>query len=138
VATVLGQTGVVGPFVVPGRTSCLRCADLHRCDADPDWPLLAAQLTANEPPPSGATTTCLLTAVTAALQVLAYLDAVAAPVTLNATLQLQPPDPVPVLRRWPPHPSCRCGAGGSAAEGRGTASVGVAGPRRQEVAEGHG
>ena len=26
--------GVVGPLVVPGLTSCLRCADLHRIDRD--------------------------------------------------------------------------------------------------------
>ena len=53
---------------------------------------LAAQLTAAEPPPSGATVTCLLTAATAALQVLAYLDGTAAPATLDATVELRPPD----------------------------------------------
>ena len=92
VAAVRGETGVVGPLVLPGRTSCLRCADLHRRDADPRWPRLAAQLTAHEPPPSGATVTCLLTAVTAALQVLAYLDGSGAPATLDATVELRPPD----------------------------------------------
>lgn len=40
---VLGDRAVVGPLVVPGRTSCLRCAHLHRRDADPAWPLLAVQ-----------------------------------------------------------------------------------------------
>jgi bacteriocin biosynthesis cyclodehydratase domain-containing protein len=112
VATVRGQTGVVGPLVVPGRTSCLRCAELHRRDADPRWPLLAAQLGAAEPPPSGATVTCLLTAATAALQVLAYLDGTAAPAVLDATVELHPPDLQPRLRRWPPHPACECGAPG--------------------------
>lgn len=109
VATVRGQTGVVGPLVVPGQTGCLRCGDLHRRDADPGWPELAAQLTAADPPPSGSTVTCLLTAVTAAVQVLAYLDGDAAPVTLDATVELRPPDLLPRLRRWPPHPSCACG-----------------------------
>ena len=33
---------VVGPFVVPGTTACLRCVDAHRTDADPAWPLLVA------------------------------------------------------------------------------------------------
>lgn len=108
VATVRGSTGVVGPLVVPGATSCLRCADLHRRDADPRWPHLAAQLTAGEPPPSGATVTCLLTAVTAAVQVLAYLDGSAAPVTLDATLDIAPPDLVPRRRRWSVHPDCGC------------------------------
>jgi hypothetical protein len=114
VATVRGETGVVGPFVVPGATSCLRCADLHRRDADPRWPALAAQLTATEAPPSGATVTCLLTAATAAVQVLAYLDGTAAPVTIDATMELRPPDLVPRLRRWSPHNECSCGAPGSA------------------------
>ncbi|WP_170977729.1 ThiF family adenylyltransferase, partial [Blastococcus sp. CCUG 61487] len=108
VATVRGATGVVGPLVVPGVTSCLRCGDLHRRDADPRWPELAAQLTAGEPPPSGATVTCLLTAATAAVQALAYLDGSAAPVTLEATLEIAPPDLVPRLRRWTAHPECGC------------------------------
>ncbi|MGY1755016.1 ThiF family adenylyltransferase [Blastococcus sp. SYSU D01042] len=108
VATVRGATGVVGPLVVPGVTSCLRCADLHRRDTDPRWPQLAAQLTAADPPPSGATVTCLLTAVTAAVQVLGYLDGSAAPAALDATLELVPPDLVPRVRRWTPHAECGC------------------------------
>jgi hypothetical protein len=112
VAAVRGQTGVVGPLVVPGVTSCLRCADLHRRDADPRWPRLAAQLTAAEPPPSGTTVTCLLTAATAAVQVLAYLDGTGSPGTLDATIELRPPDHAPRLRRWPAHRACGCGAAG--------------------------
>lgn len=108
VATVRGSTGVVGPLVLPGITSCLRCADLHRRDADPRWPQLAAQLTAAEPPASGATVTCLLTAVMAAVQVLAYLDGTAAPAVLDATLELVPPDLIPRVRRWSAHPECGC------------------------------
>ncbi|MFT4294802.1 MAG: hypothetical protein QM582_05250, partial [Micropruina sp.] len=34
----------VGPFVLPGRTACLRCEDLHRAGRDPAWPQLLAQL----------------------------------------------------------------------------------------------
>jgi hypothetical protein len=112
VATVRGQTGVVGPLVVPGATSCLHCADLHRRDADPRWPRLAAQLTSGNFPPSGATITCLLTAATAALQVLAYLDGSAAPGVLDATIELRPPQFTPRVRRWPAHAACACGAAG--------------------------
>jgi hypothetical protein len=36
--------GVVGPLVLPGMSSCLRCADLHRTDLDPQWPIVAASL----------------------------------------------------------------------------------------------
>lgn len=42
---VFGDRGVVvGPLVRPGRGPCVRCVDLHRTDADPMWPALAAQL----------------------------------------------------------------------------------------------
>jgi hypothetical protein len=125
VAAVRGQTGVVGPLVVPGATSCLRCADLHRRDADPRWPRLAAQLTATDPPASGATVTCLLTAATAALQVLAYLDGTGSPGTLDATIELRPPDHAPRLRRWPAHPACGCGAAGPPAQGPGATAAGA-------------
>jgi hypothetical protein len=139
VATVRGQTGVVGPLVVPGATSCLHCADLHRRDADPRWPRLAAQLTSGDFPSSGATITCLLTAATAALQVLAYLDGSAAPGVLDATIELRPPQFTPRVRRWPAHAACACGAaGGRPATGPpatrsgepATGPVGTDGPRQ--------
>jgi bacteriocin biosynthesis cyclodehydratase domain-containing protein len=41
--TAFGDRGVIGPLVEPGRTSCLTCHHLHMRDADPAWPLLAAQ-----------------------------------------------------------------------------------------------
>ena len=47
-------------------------------------------------------------AVTAAVQVLAYLDGSAAPITLDATLEVSPPDLVPRVRRWTSHPECGC------------------------------
>ncbi|SDX47820.1 ThiF family protein [Modestobacter sp. DSM 44400] len=118
VATVRGETGVVGPLVLPGTTSCLRCADAHRRDDDPAWPRLAAQLAAADPVPSGSTVTCLLTAATAAVQVLAHLDGAAAPAVLEATLELRLPGPLPVLRRWPAHPACPCGAAAARMAGR--------------------
>lgn len=39
-----GDRVVVGPVVTPGRTPCLSCLHAHRAEADPSWPLLAAQL----------------------------------------------------------------------------------------------
>ncbi len=27
----------IGPLVIPGESSCFRCAHLHRCDLSPDW-----------------------------------------------------------------------------------------------------
>jgi hypothetical protein len=43
------RAAVLGPLVVPGRTPCLRCAEEHRIDADPAWPVLAGQLLALGP-----------------------------------------------------------------------------------------
>ncbi|MDD2818105.1 MAG: hypothetical protein PHN51_04840 [Candidatus Nanopelagicales bacterium] len=40
-----GDRAVAGPLVMPGQTSCLRCAYLHTRDADPQWPHVSLQLT---------------------------------------------------------------------------------------------
>jgi stage V sporulation protein SpoVS len=42
--------GVVGPLVVPGRSSCLHCVDLHKTAAEPAWPALATQLAGRAQP----------------------------------------------------------------------------------------
>jgi hypothetical protein len=115
VATVREETGVVGPLVLPGRSSCLRCAEAWRRDDDPAWPRLAAQLAADDAVPSGATIACLFTALTAAVQVLAHLDGADEPATVGATVELRPPSYLPRLRRWAPHPECGCGAAGGGA-----------------------
>ena len=36
--------GEVGPLVLPGQSSCLRCADILRSELDPHWLHLSAQL----------------------------------------------------------------------------------------------
>ncbi|MGY5882813.1 ThiF family adenylyltransferase [Modestobacter lacusdianchii] len=118
VATVRGETGIVGPLVVPGgEGGCLRCADAWRRDDDPAWPRLAAQLAAADPAPSGSTLTALFTALTAAVQVLAHLDGDDGPVTVGGTLELRSPEFLPRLRRWPAHPDCACGAARRATPG---------------------
>lgn len=105
-------TAVVGPLVWPGRSSCLRCAELHRADLDLAWPKLAAQLV-GQVPAAGLACTQLAAALTTE-QVLATLagpDAgLPAPPTWGAALEL---DPVRgTLRRHPRpvHPRCGCGA----------------------------
>jgi len=47
VGVTFGQDRVVvSNLVLPGRSACLRCADMHRLDADDAWPVLASQLMA--------------------------------------------------------------------------------------------
>lgn len=41
---VLDGEGVrIGPLVIPGRTPCVGCTDLHRAAWDPSWPALVPQ-----------------------------------------------------------------------------------------------
>jgi bacteriocin biosynthesis cyclodehydratase domain-containing protein len=104
--------GIVGPLVLPGLTSCLRCADLHRCARDGCWPQLAAQLAGRV---QLADLAC--TQATAALAAGQALDALRylrherdRPVTWNASVELDPATATIRHRGWPAHPECPCGA----------------------------
>jgi hypothetical protein len=96
----------VGPLVIPGQTSCLRCADLARSDADAQWSNVLRQLSRVqiETPPA------LLSwgAAVAAAQTLAFLNG-ELPESAGSTLELGWPDFVTRLRPWPAHGSCGCG-----------------------------
>ncbi|HVX47540.1 MAG TPA: ThiF family adenylyltransferase [Mycobacteriales bacterium] len=109
VAGIRETTAIVGPLVLPGRTSCLQCANLHRADRDPAWPLLALQLTGEERRQVPAADAALaLTAVgIAGSQALAFLDGRPTAVR-EATLELAQPDWRIRRRRWPHHPRCDC------------------------------
>jgi hypothetical protein len=102
------DSGVVGPLVLPGFTSCLRCADLHRRDRDPAWPALAVQLRiGTRYGAASAVAVAGVVAGVAALQALAFLDGTE-PAVVDATVELHPPDWRLRRRTWPPHPDCDC------------------------------
>lgn len=105
-----GAQAVIGPLVIPGRTSCLRCRDLHLADADPQWPRIAVQWAGRRPPPVAAGLAHLAGAW-AALHVLALLDegpeAVTAP-AIDGALIIELPGAYPVCEARPPHPLCGC------------------------------
>jgi bacteriocin biosynthesis cyclodehydratase domain-containing protein len=108
-AEVRDTVGVVGPLVLPGRSACLHCLELARCDRDPDWPTLSAQL--SQPlrtPAAGDGVLALAVASVAAAQALAALDAGAVPETVGATLELALPDWRWRRRSWAAHPHCGC------------------------------
>lgn len=100
--------GVVGPLVLPGATTCLRCADLLRADHDADWPHLAAQLFGRVGHASPARI-----AATAALAV-SEVESVLAMSTrrelaiLDSTLELDLDSHLIDRRRWPRHTACSC------------------------------
>jgi len=110
-AGVDGLRAVIGPLVLPGRSSCLNCADLHRTDRDPAWPALAVQLGARPRRRIYSDTALCLAAVGVAVgQALAHLDRQQQPVTLGASLEWQLPDWRLRRRSWPAHHDCDCGA----------------------------
>lgn len=108
--------GLVGPLVLPGLTSCLACADLHRCDRDAAWPALAAQL--RDSVGTGNRATMLATAAVALSQVdrvlhvlrrgRAGLADVSPPPTLDATLEIDANTSTVIARRWTRHHRCTC------------------------------
>ncbi len=110
--------GIVGPLVLPGRTSCARCHDLFRTDRDPAWPLIAAQLSS---PRSSSITACgveLATAIAAvtAGQLHDHLAGRCAGV-LGATLEIGLPDWQMHRRAWRIHPDCGCTASAASLSG---------------------
>jgi hypothetical protein len=113
IARVRETTGVVGPLVLPGRSSCQRCHDLHRTDRDPAWPRIAAQLSGAARSRAAPCDTVLATAVAAhaALQVLAYLDGDPAPPAVDGTLEIAQADGSVRRRSWAAHPACGCAWG---------------------------
>lgn len=108
-------TGLVGPLVIPGVTSCLGCADLHRSDRDAAWPAVAAQL--RETVGVADRATLLATAALALSQVNRVIAAVRGddagpdadpPQVLNATLEFDLNAGAIVAREWIRHPLCSC------------------------------
>ncbi|MGA3489863.1 hypothetical protein ACK8GG_17860 [Micromonosporaceae bacterium DT55] len=101
---------VVGPLVRPPVGPCLNCLDLHRCDRDPAWPALAAQL-ATAPRDEPCALAPLLTAVAlATAEALTLIDG-GLPDTVGGAVEVTAPGRMR-RRGWPPHPDCDCPAGG--------------------------
>ncbi|WP_424536133.1 ThiF family adenylyltransferase [Sphaerisporangium viridialbum] len=99
--------GSVGPLVLPGRTSCLRCLELTRRDRDPSWPVVGARL-GGFPAGEIACDTVLstLVAAQAAGHALGSVDGLE-PVVTNSTVDVMP-DWRWKKRSWSTHPQCRC------------------------------
>ena len=126
VAGVRETTGVVGPLVAPGISSCLGCLHEHRRERDAAWPLLASQLSAARHPQVAPCDVSLAAVVAgfASLQALSALEGLATggqpgpagapaggpplPATLSGTIELTLPDWRVRRRSWPVHPRCSC------------------------------
>ncbi|MGW0768718.1 TOMM precursor leader peptide-binding protein [Streptomyces sp. NPDC002676] len=110
-AGVVEGTGIVGPLVLPGQTSCAGCLQQDRTDRDPAWPRLVAQWRSGRARQVGACDLALATTVAglAAAHALAFLDGespAGAGVRWEVSLPTLNWHPRPVR----PHPACACGA----------------------------
>lgn len=103
----------IGPLVLPGISSCLRCADHHRTDADPDWPSVATQLAVLYRNRESTNPTLIHLAVGQALAVITqWTDAMSLDreVTelINTSVYLASPGGRHLRVARPPHPLCGC------------------------------
>ncbi|MET7848955.1 ThiF family adenylyltransferase [Streptomyces avermitilis] len=110
-AGVVEGTGVVGPFVLPGDTSCAGCLDQGRADRDRTWPRLVAQWRSGRPRQVQACDVALATAVAgvAAGHALAFLDG-ELPSSAGARWETSVPRLDWHARPVWAHPACSCGA----------------------------
>lgn len=101
--------GVVGPFVVPGRTACVRCVDLSRADLEPWWSTLVDS--ANHNPPASGCCPPSLAAVTAgyAAQEVALWASGALPVSCDALVEIPHGLGRVHTLGYERHPYCGCG-----------------------------
>jgi bacteriocin biosynthesis cyclodehydratase domain-containing protein len=137
-AGVVEGTGVVGPLVLPGETSCAGCLQQDRTDRDPAWPRLAAQWRSGRQRRVGACDLTLATTVAglAAAHALAFLDG-RVPSSAGARWEVS----LPALR-WharpvQPHPACPCGAVHEGPEkGKGEHTPGDGGPHETMAVHG--
>ncbi|MEV7689215.1 ThiF family adenylyltransferase [Streptomyces bungoensis] len=108
-AGVVEGTGVVGPLVLPGETSCAGCLHRDRADRDPAWPRLVAQWRSGRAGRAAACDIALATAVAglAAAHALAFLDG---EVPSSAGVRWEAALPGLTWHSRPvwPHPACGC------------------------------
>jgi hypothetical protein len=99
---------LLGPFVVPGLTACLRCVDAHLAETDPRRALVVEQVATPLGTDTPTTDPALLAlAVGWAVRDLLRFVEGDRPSTWSATHHLGPVD-APVTREWSRHPHCGC------------------------------
>ncbi|WTW23990.1 TOMM precursor leader peptide-binding protein [Streptomyces sp. NBC_00019] len=112
-AGVVEATGVVGPLVLPGVTSCAGCLHEGRADRDPVWPRLVAQWRSGSGRSRQVRPCDLALATTvaglAAAHALSFLDG-RTPSSAGARWEVSLPALNWHARPVWAHPACRCGA----------------------------
>jgi len=106
-----GDRALVGPLVIPGRTSCIQCALLHTRDADPCWPLVSLQLEHSIDRLVDRPTDrlhALMAAAAAAALIRGWVDQPENPAWVNRAIEIRLPDGQRIEHERPRHPMCSC------------------------------
>jgi bacteriocin biosynthesis cyclodehydratase domain-containing protein len=98
--------GVVGPLVVPGRTSCMQCARLHRGTAATE--LLLDEVANGAPDAPIDRLTARHTAAMAVMQAVQQIEQRSRPLSIDTELIISPDGGSLVQRPLPPHRQCAC------------------------------
>ncbi|MCK8434585.1 ThiF family adenylyltransferase [Streptomyces sp. D2-8] len=110
-AGVVEGTGVVGPLVLPGETSCAGCLHEGRADRDPAWPRMVVQWRSGRQRQVRPCDLTLATTVAAlaAAHALAFLDG-RVPSSAEARWEVSVPGLNWHARPIQAHPACPCAA----------------------------
>ncbi|SDO21112.1 hypothetical protein SAMN04515671_0158 [Nakamurella panacisegetis] len=101
-------TAAVGPFVLPGRSSCLACVLRRRSEIDHFRGTLEEELRHEIRVP--AIQLAAAAASIAAADALSHIDGTTKPATLDGTIEWMLGDLAPRRRSWEVHPDCGCSA----------------------------
>ena len=100
------RTSLVSSVIEPGKTPCLRCLHLHRCDQDPQWPIIDLQVSQNPILDSAGISIVLNTAMEVTRLISDWVDGVesAGSYLLKLGKSLESTETYPTFF----HPSCGC------------------------------
>ncbi|MCW2780581.1 MAG: hypothetical protein JWR35_1030 [Marmoricola sp.] len=114
VVRLLDGVAIVGPFVEPGRSACLRCIDAHHAEVDPPYSILASRYAAaTDVPRLDATAEPVDTALAtlalswAVRDVVSHVDGIR-PSSWSTTIRLHPTLTEVTSVCWLRHPACGC------------------------------
>ncbi|ALG85546.1 hypothetical protein [Gordonia phthalatica] len=120
------DVGVVGPLVLPGLSSCLRCVDLYRADLDEHWPMLAATLhgvAGAAAPATGRATAAIAAAQIAEIAVRLRNRTADPPSITGRILEFRSSPSTVTSLPAPVHPRCDCQLNDSVRHGSRTSTI---------------
>ena len=74
-ASTSSNESLISSVIDPGQTPCLRCLHLHKCDQDPQWPIIDLQISQNPLVDSAGIALILRTAMEVTRIAAAWIDA---------------------------------------------------------------